>query len=72
MQQCHLMNPDADDEQADPDYSFADNITDHAENVEADDSWFTPETQDNEIRLSAEGRSNLERIVGDLHLGKFY
>ncbi|KAI6243755.1 Methylosome subunit pICln [Aphelenchoides fujianensis] len=70
MQQCHLLNPDEEDElDAEADYSFDE---DHDPNqsgpTEADDSWFTPETPDNEIRLSAEGRANLERIVGNLHL----
>lgn len=39
MQQCNLLNPDPEEEIGDPDYSFADNITDpseHAEQVEAD------------------------------------
>jgi hypothetical protein len=31
MQQCNLLNPDAEDEIADPDYSFADNIGDPGE-----------------------------------------
>lgn len=69
MQQCNLLHPDVEEEVADPDYSFAEHITDQSEQVEADDSWFTGETPDNEIQLSAEGRSNLERIVGDLDIG---
>lgn len=72
MQQCHLLNPDPEEEMGDPDYSFADHITDQSEQVEADDSWFTGETPDDEIRLSGEGRANLERIVGDLNLCKFF
>ena len=75
MQRCNLLNPDADDEHemADPDYSFASHEANEAGDAtgEAPDSWFTPETPDNEIRLSAEGRSNLERIVGNLNLCTF-
>jgi hypothetical protein len=70
MQQCHLMNPDEDDQQGVMEYSFDDDVAESSEPVEADDSWFTGETPDNEIRLSDEGRSNLERIVGNLNLGK--
>ena len=72
MQQCQLLNPDADDEiEGDPEYSFASNETiEGDDDGEAPDAWFTPETPDNEIRLSAEGRSNLERIVGNLNLCK--
>lgn len=51
MQQCNLLNPDADEEIADPEYSFAQNITDQSEQVEADDSWFDEETPDDEVVL---------------------
>ncbi|KAI6173957.1 E3 ubiquitin-protein ligase listerin [Aphelenchoides besseyi] len=70
MQQCHLLNPDEEDElESSQNITFEDDdIIDHSGPTEADESWFTPETPDNEIRLSAEGRANLERIVGNLHL----
>ncbi|KAI6205844.1 hypothetical protein M3Y94_00838400 [Aphelenchoides besseyi] len=70
MQQCHLLNPDEEDElESSQNFTFEDDdAIDHSGPTEADESWFTPETPDNEIRLSAEGRANLERIVGNLHL----
>lgn len=80
MSQCHLLNPDPEEQFGDPDYTLANqlaedsdqlaNISDQVE-AEVDDSWFTAETADNEIRLSDEGRMNIERIVGNLNLSMF-
>lgn len=76
IQECQLLNPDPDDEQAeDEDVEFETAIDENSMTPGGDfdfsgAEWYTTETPDDEVRLSEEGRANLERIVGNLNLGK--
>jgi hypothetical protein len=65
MQQ--FTSPEIESEQADMDESFTEEVVDlSTKNIEAEEGWFGSQTLDGEIRLSDEGRCNLERILGDL------
>ncbi|KAL3085807.1 hypothetical protein niasHT_034215 [Heterodera trifolii] len=81
LNKCQEMNPEIDEQMSDNDSLLGDDEcdedgelahngnSDHFDGPSAADlhEWFTLDSRSDEVRLSAEGRANLERIVGSLN-----
>ncbi|CAD5234950.1 unnamed protein product [Bursaphelenchus xylophilus] len=67
IQECQMLNPDPDDDQAD-DYGESILMQGDVDELQASGDWYSQETMDDEVQLSDEGRANLERIVGNLNI----
>lgn len=72
MNKCQVENPDLDDDQISEKSDEEENqemIGSNGDLLSDSGHWFTADTSTDEIYLSAEGRANLERMLGNLNEG---
>lgn len=69
MNTWQVENPDLDDDQisADSNEEIQEMIGTNGDLLSESGHWFTADTSTDEIYLSAEGRANLERMLGNLN-----
>lgn len=68
MNKCQMENPDIDDDQISATEDEENEIIgSNGDQLSDSGHWFTTDTSTDEILLSAEGRANLERMLGNLN-----